>query len=57
MRALEVMMGAKKLKRLKATGGRVTTTQEFLGLTAEDIATIESKPVRAVSSVVRAAPL
>lgn len=47
MRALEVMMDAKKLKRLKVMGGRVTTVQEFLGLTAEDIATIESKPVRA----------
>ena len=36
-------MDAKKLKRLKAMGGEVTTVQRFLGLTNEDMAVIETR--------------
>lgn len=36
-------MDAKKLKKLKAMGGAVTTVQDFLGLTNEDMAVIEAR--------------
>jgi DNA-binding XRE family transcriptional regulator len=37
------MMDAKKTEKLKNMGGRVTTVQEFLELSAEDIAVIEAR--------------
>jgi predicted transcriptional regulator len=36
-------MDNKKLKKLRAMGGRITTAQEFLGLTNEDMAVIETR--------------
>jgi DNA-binding XRE family transcriptional regulator len=36
-------MDAKKLKALKQMGGRVTTVQEFLGLTNVEMAVIEAR--------------
>ena len=36
-------MDAKKLKRLKAMGGKVTTVQDFLELSNEDMAVIEAR--------------
>lgn len=36
-------MNAKKLKKLRAMGGAVTTVQDFLGLTNEDMAVIEAR--------------
>ncbi len=36
-------MDTKKLKKLKVMGGRVTTVQDFLDLTNEDMAVIETR--------------
>ena len=36
-------MDAKKLKKLKAMGGKVTTVQDFLDLSNEDMAVIETR--------------
>ena len=36
-------MDAKKLKRLKELGGRVTSVQELLGLTDDEMAVIEAR--------------
>lgn len=36
-------MDAKKLKKLKAMGGKVTTVQNFLDLSNEDMAVIEAR--------------
>ncbi|MBK6534658.1 MAG: XRE family transcriptional regulator [Deltaproteobacteria bacterium] len=36
-------MEAKKLAKLKKMGGRVTSVQEFLGLSQEDMAVIEAR--------------
>lgn len=44
-------MDAKKLKRLKAMGGRVTTVQSFLDLSNEDMAVIEAR--LALASAIR----
>jgi DNA-binding XRE family transcriptional regulator len=40
-------MDPKRAKRLKRMGGRVTTVEEFLGLTREDMAVIEARLVLA----------
>ena len=36
-------LSAKKKDRIKAMGGRVTTVEEWLGLTPEEVAVIEMK--------------
>jgi len=36
-------MDAKKTRKLKQMGGRVTTVQDFLGLSEEDMAVIEAR--------------
>ncbi len=36
-------MDAKRARKLKKMGGRVTTVKDFLGLTAEDMAVIEAR--------------
>ena len=36
-------MDAKKIKKLKKLGGRVTTVRDFLGLSEEDMAVIEAR--------------
>ena len=40
-------MDAKKLKKLKAMGGKVTSVQDFLDLSNEDMAVIETRLVLA----------
>jgi DNA-binding XRE family transcriptional regulator len=44
-------MDAKKLKKLKAMGGKIASVQDFLGLTNEDMAVIEAR--LALAKVIR----
>lgn len=46
-------MDARKLKKLKAMGGRVTTAQAFLGLSDEDMAVVEIRVALAMALVER----